>query len=121
MGGNNLLSYLVAAVMACGMVAAGILLLPVLGGILLLFLVLLLSIVLYGAYYRWRYGDPFKQMREQMQRAYSGFAGSEDAQPREESRAAPDKLRVGVRRTTTVDEVEVVSEVRKRPAGGDGQ
>ena len=58
---NPLMSFLMSALVLAGMVLLGVLLLPVIGGILLFVLLLGLAVVLYGVYWRWRHGDPLKK------------------------------------------------------------
>lgn len=116
---NPLVSFLVSAVILAGVIGLGILLLPLVGGILLFIFLCVLAIALYGAYYRWRYGDPIKRMQEaaikEMQRRAQGQSGA-DSQAFEETETPLKKgqVRTGVRRTTTVEDVAVVEEIRRR-------
>lgn len=116
---NPLVSLLVSAVILAGVIGLGILLLPIVGGILLFVLLCVLAIALYGAYYRWRYGDPMKRMQEavlkEMQRRAQGDSDT-PAQGFEETETPlkKDQVRTGVRRTTTIEDVAVVGEIRRR-------
>ena len=62
---NPIVTFLVSAVVIAGIIGLGILLLPVIGGLFVIALLIVAGIALYGAYCRWRYGDPFTQMQKQ--------------------------------------------------------
>ncbi len=118
---NPIVSFLVTAAVAAGLIGLGILLLPFIGGVLLFILLLGLGVVCYGAYYRWRYGDPLKRMQEaavkEMQRRAQGQTRA-DGPTVDESDATLKKgqVRTGVRRISTVEDVTVVEEIRRRDA-----
>ncbi len=118
---NPIVSFLVSAVVLAGVVALGIVLLPLVGGILLFILLCVLGIALYGVYYRWRYGDPIKRMQEEVvrqmhRRAQGGYAsaGNSEETSTEQSSLKKGQVRTGVRRTTTVEDVTVVREIQRR-------
>lgn len=115
---NPIVSFLVTAVVAAGFIGLGILLLPFIGGILLFILLVGLAIVCYGAYYRWRYGDPLKRMQEaaleEMQRRAQGQADASGGTQQDSSSVKNGQVRTGVRRTSTVEDVTVVEEIRRR-------
>ena len=77
---NPIVTFLASAVVIAGIIGLGILLLPVIGGLFVIALLIVAGIALYGAYCRWRYGDPFAQMQKQ--------AEENIASPRTTSRGA---------------------------------
>lgn len=60
---NPIVTFLASAVVIAGIIGLGILLLPLIGGLFVIALLIVAGIALYGAYCRWRYGDPFAQMQ----------------------------------------------------------
>ena len=64
---NPIVQFLVSAVVLAAVVGIGILLLPVIGGILLFVLICVAALALYGVYWRWRHGDPLENLRKRMQ------------------------------------------------------
>ncbi len=94
-------------------VVLGVLLLPVIGGLLLAFLIFVLCVALYGIYWRWRHGDPIKRMQEELAARMQGAEG----EPREEPFTRPEKekranqTRVGVKRVTEVEDAVIVEEI----------
>lgn len=118
---NPIVSFLVTAVVVAGLIGLGILLLPFIGGVLLFILLLGLGVVGYGAYYRWRYGDPLKRMQEEavkeMQRRAQGQTRADGPTVDEsETTLKKGQVRTGVRRISTVEDVTVVEEIRRRDA-----
>lgn len=118
---NPIVSFLVSAAVLAGVIGLGILLLPLVGGILLFILFAGVAIACYGAYYRWRYGDPFKRMQEEAVKEMNRRAQGQYAdEPRADGPSVDDmplkkgEVRTGVRRTTTVQDVTVVEEIRHR-------
>ncbi|MGN1209009.1 MAG: hypothetical protein ACI4SV_01800 [Duodenibacillus sp.] len=119
---NPIVSFLMSALVLAGVVMLGILLLPLIGGILLFVLFVGLAVVLYGAYLRWRHGDPIKKMQEEAVKAMQSRAWASGAQSdtaaqsvrRTDEAVRGNEVRTGVRRTTTVEDVEVVEEIRRR-------
>ena len=113
---NPIASFLVSVVVLAAVIGLGVLLLPFIGGLLLFVFFCVAALALYGAYYRWRHGDPFKAMQEEALRQMRRRAAGEDGQP-DVPEADPQprgRIRTGVRRTTTVDDVEIVEEIRRR-------
>lgn len=117
---NPIVSLLVSAVVAAGVIALGILLLPVIGGIILFILLCLAGIALYAAWWRWRNGDPFKRMQQELNRMREGGgAGGAGGFPGAEAgtrspAGGRNQVRTGVRRTTVVEDVTVVEEIPRR-------
>lgn len=119
---NPLMSSLMSALVLAGMVLLGVLLLPVIGGILLFVLLLGLAVVLYGVYWRWRHGDPLKKMQQDAMQAMQSRAwasescaeSAADAVRQTDEAMRGNEVRTGVRRTTTIEDVEVVEEIRRR-------
>lgn len=93
-------------------VLLGVLLLPVIGGLLLAFLIFVLCVALYGVYWRWRHGDPIKRMQEELAARMQG-----ESETREEPfNEAPkekrtNQTRVGVKRVTEVEDAVIVEEI----------
>lgn len=113
---NPIASFLVSLAVLAAVIGLGVLLLPFIGGLLLFVLFCVAALALYGVYYRWRYGDPFRRMQEEALRQMRRRAAGENAEP-EVPEANPQprgRVRTGVRRTTTVDDVEIVEEIRRR-------
>ena len=63
---HPLVSFVASVTVIAAMIGLGVLLLPVIGGIMIFVLLCVAALALYGLYYRWRYGDPFKRAQEQM-------------------------------------------------------
>ncbi len=115
---NPIVTFLAgAAVIAC-MIGLGILLLPIIGGLFVIALIAVVCIALYGAWCRWRYGDPFAQMQKKAEAMMRREEQAEAAdEPREERRGGdlkPGTARTGIRRTTTVEDAVVVEEIRRK-------
>ena len=76
----------------------GILLLPIIGGLFLVFLAVIAGLSLYGIYWRWRHGDPFTRMQEeikaQMKQA-ERFEEQAERESQEQSRARRRQARHG--------------------------
>ena len=90
---HPLISFLVSVAAVAAVIGLGILLLPIIGGIMIFVLFCVAAIAAYGFYYRWRYGDPFKRAQEEMLRG---------------------EAKTGIRRTTIIEDAVVVQEVRRR-------
>ncbi len=110
---NPIVSLLASAAVIALMVALGIFLLPLIGGLFLFGIFVLLAFALYGVYWRWRHGDPIDNLRKQMQQAEAAMNGQAQAYGQAESRAErnADVQSVGVRRTVVVEDAEVVQEI----------
>ena len=97
----------------------GILLLPVIGGILLFVLICVAALALYGVYWRWRHGDPLENLRKRMQEEMRAQEDAEDrvaeARAPEEGLKPGDKAQAGVKRTTVVEDAVVVEEIKRIP------
>ena len=123
---HPLVSFLVSVAVIPGMIGLGVLLLPVIGGIFLFVLLCVAAIALYGVYYRWRYGDPFKRAQDEMLRRMQAAAGgaafeeharqNPESTPEAEPAVPKGEARTGVRRTTVIEDAVVVEEVRRRGA-----
>ena len=117
---HPLISFLVSVAAVAAMIGLGILLLPIIGGIMIFVLFCVAAIAAYGFYYRWRYGDPFKRAQEEMlkrmQQAAGGSAGGrqQTAAPSEEPEVRRGEAKTGIRRTTIIEDAVVVQEVRRR-------
>ena len=101
----------------------GILLLPIIGGLFLVFLAVVVGLSLYGIYWRWRHGDPFKRMQDelnaQMQQAREfeeQAERSEEAPFNAKERQTPQgkRARVGIKRVTEVEDAVIVDEISRR-------
>ncbi len=92
-------------------VILGVLLLPVIGGLLLAFLIFVLCLALYGIYWRWRHGDPIKHMQEELAARMRQEQQREEPfeEPAKEKRA--NQTRVGVKRVTEVEDAVIVEEI----------
>jgi hypothetical protein len=112
---NPIVSLLASAAVIAFMIALGIFLLPLIGGLFLFGLFVLIAFALYGAYWRWRHGDPIDNLRKQMAQAEAAMRG--EARPDERAYEEPKPARgatvqaVGVRRTVIVEDAEVVQEI----------
>lgn len=119
---HPLISFLVSVAAVAAFIGLGILLLPIIGGIMIFVLFCVAAIAAYGAYYRWRYGDPFKRAHEEMikrmQQAAGGAANSRQstARPSEEPEVPRGEAKTGIRRTTVIEDAVVVEEIRRRGA-----
>lgn len=114
---NPVVSILISAIVIAGLIGLGILLLPIIGSILLFILVCVAALAIYGVYYRWRYGDPLAKMQQEVARHMQRRAQGASAQAAPQDIDEPVKkglVRTGIRRTTTVEDVEVVEEIRHR-------
>ena len=85
---NPIVQFLVSAVVLAAVVGIGILLLPVIGGILLFVLICVAALALYGVYWRWRHGDPLENLRKRMQEE---MRAQEDAEDRVAEARAPEE------------------------------
>ena len=107
-----------------------ILLLPVIGGIMIFVLLCVAALALYGLYYRWRYGDPFKRAQEQMmnrmreaasgqgfREAAGGASNAAASAAAAEPAVRKGEARTGVRRTTVIEDAVVLEEIRHREGG----
>lgn len=103
----------------------GILLLPIIGGLFLVFLAVIAGLSLYGIYWRWRHGDPFKRMQEELNAQMKQAEGFEEQAERESQEQAPfdarerqtpqgKRARVGVKRVTEVEDAVIVDEISHR-------
>lgn len=112
---NPIVTFLVSAVVLAGVVGLGILLLPVIGGLFVIALIAVGGIALYGAYCRWRYGDPFARMQKQAEEILRRRASvqTEENQQRN-AQEAEGTARTGVKRTTTIEDAVVVEEIRRK-------
>lgn len=114
---NPLISILVTALVLAGVIGLALLLLPLIGGVLLFILICGLAVAAYGVYYRWRYGDPLKAMQQAAEQELKRRAQAQQtggAMPEQNTPLRKDEVRTGVRRTTTVEDVTIVEEVRRR-------
>ena len=82
---NPIVTFLVSAVVIAGIIGLGILLLPVIGGLFVIALLIVAGIALYGAYCRWRYGDPFTQMQKQAEEMLRRRARPQEEQPQQQT------------------------------------
>lgn len=110
---NPIASFVVSVLAVAVTVGLVILLLPIIGGILLLALVAVVALMAYGAYYRWKNADAIRQMQQNINAAFGGAGMSEEPQEaaKREFRTAV-KTKTGVKRTSTVDDAVVVEEIR---------
>ena len=121
---NPLVSFIGTAVVLAAVICFILLLLPFIGGVLLFGVICVAGLVLYGMWYRWRYGDPLERMNrrfaEAVRAAQEGTAqASSSAASRSETRgeaARSGLVKTGVRRTSRVEDADVVEEVRRRPS-----
>lgn len=125
---HPIVSFVASVAVIAAMIGLGILLLPVIGGIVIFVLFCVAALALYGLYYRWRYGDPFKRAQEEMLRRMQGAASGETfredsgAEARAETTSGEPvvrkgEARTGVRRTTVIEDAVVVEEIRRRESG----
>lgn len=115
---NPIVQFLVTAGIVVGLIALGVLLLPLIGGILLLLLFCFAGLALYGWYWKWRHGDPVEALRRKMAARMRGEEDAQDRAQEEEQKAGMrpgERARTGVRRTTVVEDAVVVEEIRRRP------
>jgi len=114
---NPIVSLLASAAVIAFMIALGIFLLPLIGGLFLFGLFVLIGLALYGAYWRWRHGDPVENLRKQMEQAEAAMSGQAQADPVSEGSGAsrnPNVQAVGIRRTVVVEDAEVVEEIDRQ-------
>ena len=109
---NPIVTFLVAVVIA-GIIGLGILLLPVIGGLFVIALLIVAGIALYGAYCRWRYGDPFTQMQKQAEEMLRRRARPQEEQPQQQTVQDEPDLKTGTARTG-IKRVTVVEEIRHK-------
>jgi len=111
--GVNPLVTIVALVLLALM---GFLLLPILGGLFLVFLFFVAGLFLYGLYWRWRHGDPLKQMQEELAKKMAEQSENYGAQSQKDE--APNTMartKVGVKRSAEVEDAVIVDEIERRP------
>ena len=112
---NPIVSLLASAAVIAFMIALGIFLLPLIGGLFLFGLFVLIAFALYGAYWRWRHGDPIDNLRKQMAQAEAAMRGEAPSEERAYEEPKPSRganvQSVGVRRTVIVEDAEVVQEI----------
>ena len=82
-------------------------------------LLIVAGIALYGAYCRWRYGDPFTQMQKQAEEMLRRRARPQEEQPQQQTvQDEPDlktgTARTGIKRVTVVEDAVVVEEIRHK-------
>lgn len=116
---NPIVTFLASAVVIAGIIGLGILLLPVIGGLFVIALLIVAGIALYGAYCRWRYGDPFAQMQKQAEEILRRRARPQEEQPQQQTaQDEPDlkagTARTGIKRVTVVEDAVVVEEIRHK-------
>ena len=103
----------------------GILLLPIIGGLFLVFLAVIAGLSLYGIYWRWRHGDPFTRMQEEIKAQMKQAERFEEQAERESQEQSPfdvrerqtpqgKRARVGVKRVTEVEDAVIVDEISHR-------
>ena len=118
---NPIVQLLGTALVIAAVIGLGILLLPLIGGILVFLLLCFVGLALYGWYWRWRHGDPLEALKRRMAREMRGEEDREDAayEARAEDKTTGmrpgDRAKTGVRRTTVVEDAVVVEEIRRRP------
>lgn len=118
---NPIVQFLGTALVIAAVIGLGILLLPLIGGILVFLLLCFVGLALYGWYWRWRHGDPVEALKRRMAREMRGEEDREDAayEARAEEKTTGmrpgDRAKTGVRRTTVVEDAVVVEEIRRRP------
>ena len=124
---HPLVSFIASVAFFAALIGLGILLLPVIGGIMIFVLLCVAALALYGAYYRWRHGDPFKKAQEEMLRRMQAAAGAAPgqtsrgpAQPSDEPEVPRGEARTGVRRTTVIEDAVVIEEIRPRESKDPG-
>ena len=116
---HPLISFLVSVAAVAAFIGLGILLLPIIGGIMIFVLFCVAAIAAYGAYYRWRYGDPFAQMQKQAEEMLRRRARPQEEQPQQQTvQDEPDlkagTARTGIKRVTVVEDAVVVEEIRHK-------
>ena len=120
-GINPLVTIAVIAVV----IFLGILLLPIIGGLFLVFLAVVVGLSLYGIYWRWRHGDPLKRMQEDLDAQMKQAQEFEEQVERESEKEQPfnsrerqtpqgKRARVGIKRVTEVEDAVIVDEVSRR-------
>ena len=65
---NPIVQFLGTALVIAAVIGLGILLLPLIGGILVFLLLCFVGLALYGWYWRWRHGDPVEALKRRMAR-----------------------------------------------------
>ena len=127
---HPLVSFVASVVVIAAMIGLGVLLLPVIGGIMIFVLLCVAALAFYGLYYRWRYGDPFKRAQEQMmnrmreaasgqgfREAAGGASNAAASAAAAEPAVRKGEARTGVRRTTVIEDAVVLEEIRHREGG----
>lgn len=112
---NPLIRFLVSLAILAGVVALGIFLLPVIGVMALIVLGIVAVVVIGGMIYRWLYGDPWQQVREEQNgvEINPSFRRSES---RQEAKSMPSRLRTRFRRDEKIEDAVVVEETKKSPS-----
>lgn len=95
-------------------VLLGVLLLPVIGGLFLVFLLFVLCLALYGIYWRWRHGDPIKRMQEELAARMKGEEMREEPFKETATEKRANQTRVGVKRVTEVEDAVIVEEIKPK-------
>ena len=108
---NPIVTFLVSAVVIAGIIGFG--------GLFVIALLIVAGIALYGAYCRWRYGDPFTQMQKQAEEMLRRRARPQEEQPQQQTvQDEPDlktgTARTGIKRVTVVEDAVVVEEIRHK-------
>lgn len=118
---HPIVQFLVTALVVAALVGLGLLLLPLIGGILVVLLVVFAGFLLYGCYWRWKHGDPLDELRRRMAQQMRAAEDAEDRaaegeteEPRTSGLRPGERARTGVRRTTVVEDAVVVEEIKRR-------
>ena len=98
-----------------GVVALGIFLLPVIGVMALIVLGIVAVVVIGGMIYRWLYGDPWQQAREE-QNGVEINPSFRRSEARQEAKSMPSRLRMRFRRDEKIEDAVVVEETKKSPS-----
>ena len=90
-----------------------------------MFLAVIAGLSLYGIYWRWRHGDPFTRMQEEIKAQMKQAERFEEQAERESQEQSPfdvrerqtpqgKRARVGVKRVTEVEDAVIVDEISRR-------
>lgn len=112
-------SPLVSLLVAVGLIGLGFLLLPLIGGVVLVILLVLIGFYLYSLYWKWRHGDPMAELQKRMAEAMAGAARTNtqtgtSRQDEEVDTTPRGKTRVGIKRVTVVEDAVIVDEVSRK-------
>lgn len=113
-------SVLTLALIVGGLAVMVFFLLPVIGTLLVVFALAVVGLILYGMYYKWRYGDPVKKMQEELARKMASqmnpqaYASEQTRQEATKTDTRSSQTRTGVKRTTTIEDAVIVEEVTRR-------